>query len=426
MRKRLLRSTIGLVLITVLVLGIPLAIVSGSLVADGVRRSIAVRAEFISAALSEETVTENGMNLDSVASSVPDGWRLEYRLPNGVTGAIGAPLTDAMISAEVPSVESSLLTLRSPDREMNSARLKAYGLVAAAVLVSLLVGVGVSMITARRLVSPLSVLTQRAARLGAGDFRTSAHRFGIAELDRVAEVLDASGLQVAALLQGERELAADVSHQLRTRLTGIQLRLDELADHPDPAVRAEIEHAMQQTDRLVGVVNDLLANARSRRAASAASLDLDAELAEISAGWRDAFVAARRQLEISGGKGLRVRATRVRLREAVGVLLDNALAHGAGRVALRVEERPSQGLVLIEVTDEGPGIADPLLPHIFDRGVSGSSSSGLGLGLARAFVEADGGRLELRRPRPATFGVFLAAEQTAGALDGSSTADESV
>jgi signal transduction histidine kinase len=392
MRNRLLRNTIGLVLVTVLVLGIPLAIVSGYLVADGVRSSIAVRAESIAAALSEQLVDTGQITINRVAAAVPAGWRLEFLGPTGEVDAIGAPAADHMIAVAVPTFDGGVLTLRSPDGEMNSARWRAYGLVAAAVLVSLLVGAGIALFTARRLVSPLSVLTERAARLGAGDFRTSARRFGIAELDRVAEVLDASALQVAALLQGERELASDVSHQLRTRLTGIQLRLDELAEHPDPAVQAEVAQALQQTDRLVAVVNDLLANARSRRAASAASLVLD----------------------IIGRPGVRVRATPVRLREAVGVLLDNALAHGAGRVALRVEERRGQGLVLIEVTDEGPGISDALVPHVFDRGVSGAASSGLGLGLARAFVEADGGRLELRRPRPATFGVFLAAEPSVG------------
>ncbi|WP_111766366.1 ATP-binding protein [Nakamurella deserti] len=408
MRTRLLRTTIGLVLVTVLVLGIPLTLVSGFLVSDGVRSSIAVRAESIAAALSEQLVDTDTIDLSAVAGSVPPGWRLEVRSADGAVDAIGAPDDGSLVSVSLPSPGGTLV-LASPPDELRTARWRAYGLVAGAVLLSLVVGVGIARITASRLVSPLSVLTERAARLGAGDFRTSAQRFGIAELDRVAEVLDATALQVAGMLQGERELASDVSHQLRTRLTGIQLRLDELASHPDPAVRSEIEHALQQTDRLVGVVNDLLATARSRRAASASALDLDAELAEVAASWKDTFAVVSRPLEVTGDHGLSVRATPVRLREALGVLLDNSLQHGAGPVVVHVEERVGQGLVLVEVTDAGPGIADPLVPHVFDRGVSGASSSGLGLGLARAFVEADGGRLELRRPRPATFGIFLAA-----------------
>ena len=408
MRKRLLRTTIGLVLVTVLVLGIPLFLVSGYLVSDGVRSSIAVRGEAIAATLSEQLVDTGVIDLTAVAGAVPAGWRLEFREPDGTVDAIGAAGDDGLVSVSLPSPGGTLV-LSSPPDDLRTARLQAYGLVAGAVLLSLVVGVGIARITASRLVSPLSVLTERASRLGAGDFRTSAQRFGIAELDRVAEALDATAGQVAGMLQGERELASDVSHQLRTRLTGIQLRLDELASHPDPEVRSEIEHALQQTDRLVGVVNDLLAASRSRRAASASALDLDHELADAVTGWRDAFGVVGRALEVTGDRGLSVRATPVRLREALGVLLDNSLLHGAGSVVVRVEERPAQALVLVEVSDTGPGIADALVPHVFDRGVSGSSSSGLGLGLARAFVEADGGRLELRRPRPVTFGIFLAA-----------------
>ena len=66
----------------------------------------------------------------------------------------------------------------------------------------------------------------------------------------------------------------------------------------------------------------------------------------------------------------------------------------------------------IEVTDEGAGVSDELAPHIFDRGFSGAGSTGVGLALARALVEADGGRLELQRRRPARFSVFLTVSRT--------------
>jgi signal transduction histidine kinase len=65
--------------------------------------------------------------------------------------------------------------------------------------------------------------------------------------------------------------------------------------------------------------------------------------------------------------------------------------------------------VVVEVSDEGTGVSDELAPHIFDRGFSGAGSTGVGLALARALVEADGGRLELQRRRPALFAVFLPA-----------------
>ncbi len=416
MRRRLLRTTIGIVLVTVLALGLPLAIVSANLVADGIRSAITVRAESIAATLVEQSAGGGTVDLNQVAAEVPAGWRLELVSPDGTSTAIGAPAGPDQISVAVPSANGTTLVLTSPDAELKAARWKAYGLVAAAVVVALAIGIGMASFTARRLVSPLSELTDRAARLGAGDFRTSSRRFGIPELDRVADVLDASALEVAALLRDERETAADVSHQLRTRLTGVQLRLEELGDHPDPAVRQDVEDVLDQTDRLVAVVDGLLAAARARRAASVGLTALDAELAEVAASWRDAFAIAGRQLRILGGDGVQVRATPARLRETLGVLLDNALGHGAGTVTVTVVDQPRPGMVLVEVADEGAGIVAGLVPHIFDRGVSGSASSGLGLALARAFVEADGGRLELRRARPAVFGVFLTgADQAAHA-----------
>ncbi len=407
MRRRLLRSIFGIVLVTVVALGCPLAIVSWNLVTDGVRNSITVQAEAINAALSQQEVRTGEVDLDLVALAVPTGWRLQY-LELGEGGeAVGAAGTDGMLSVSLPSVNGGILILSSPDAELTAKRWQSMGLVAAAVLASIIVGAGVAMVTANRLASPLSELTLRAGRLGAGDFRTVPRRYGIAELDGVARVLDASAQEVAAMLRNERDLGSDVSHQLRTRLTGIQLRLEELSQHPDPVVREEIGQALEQTDRLVGIVHELLVSARSRRAAGAEVLDLGAELAELQRGWRDAFRSAGRPLVVQCPPDIHVRATPVRLREALGVLLDNALGHGQGEVVLRVEERSAASPVLIEVTDEGPGIDAGLVPHIFDRGISGASSSGLGLGLARAFIEADGGRLELRRARPAIFAIFL-------------------
>jgi signal transduction histidine kinase len=74
-------------------------------------------------------------------------------------------------------------------------------------------------------------------------------------------------------------------------------------------------------------------------------------------------------------------------------------------------------MVVVEVTDGGEGVPEELAAHIFDRGISGASSTGLGLALARALVEADGGRLELSSARPARFAVYLRvprAEKPAG------------
>ena len=302
--------------------------------------------------------------------------------------------------------------LSVPMAELRAQRWRALLLVGAAVLLSALVATGVALVLARRLSTPLSDVARRAARLGAGDFRTVGRRYGIAELDRVAEVLDASATDIAALLGRERDLAGDISHQLRTRLTGLRLRLEELAEHPDPAVVAEVEAALEQTDRLVTVVDDLLAHARSQRAAGATELSLAAELTGVRGEFAGRAAAAGRQLTVSCRPDVLVRATPGRLREALGVLVDNALQHGRGAVAITA--RRAAGTVVIEVSDEGAGVPTAIIGHVFARGISTASSTGIGLGLARALIEADGGRLELRRPSPPVFAVFLAAASSEG------------
>jgi signal transduction histidine kinase len=114
-----------------------------------------------------------------------------------------------------------------------------------------------------------------------------------------------------------------------------------------------------------------------------------------------------RPLRVRIADGLTVRATPGRLREVVGVLLDNALRHGAGTVTIAARRGDAEGTVVVEVSDTGGGVPDELAPHVFERGFSGGGSTGVGLALARALVEADGGRLELSVKRPATFSLFL-------------------
>jgi signal transduction histidine kinase len=121
--------------------------------------------------------------------------------------------------------------------------------------------------------------------------------------------------------------------------------------------------------------------------------------------WRPNLRAEGRSLKVRLPDGLLARVTPARIREAVGALVDNARRHGEGAVTLTA--RAVEGSLVIEVADGGAGVPEDLVPHVFDRGVSGGSSTGLGLALARALVEADGGRLELSRMRPALFTIFL-------------------
>lgn len=410
MRRRILVSTLIVVTITVAVLGGPLALTTWRLVEDFTRADINSRLRQVVATLDSQVSADRPVDLSAVGIAVPPGGSLVVRTPRGVS-TLGELAPGPTVSETLPFGLNGSAVLSEPVTEMRARQLQATALVLAAVLLSVAVGAVVATLTARRLADPLQQVAGRAARLGAGDFRPAPHRHGIPELDRVSDVLDSSATALAELVQRERELVGDVSHQLRSRLTALQLRLDELAAHPDEHVSAEGSAALEQAERLAEVLDELLASAREARAAGAAPIEMAGELDAVADEWRDPLRADGRAVRVRAPEGLVARATSGRLREALGVLVDNAMRHGKGTVTLTARLSDND-MIVVEVGDHGDGVPPELAPHVFDRGVSGSASTGVGLALARALIEADGGRLELARTRPATFSVFLPVPRT--------------
>jgi len=125
-----------------------------------------------------------------------------------------------------------------------------------------------------------------------------------------------------------------------------------------------------------------------------------------------AFAAAGRGLQRAGRTGLRVEGVRGMQAQVLATLVENSLVHGAGRTTVR--SRESGSWVVLEVTDEGPGVPPGLDGLVFERSVSGGHSTGLGLALARTLITADGGRLEMLSARPAVFAMFLPVRRSAG------------
>ncbi len=263
-------------------------------------------------------------------------------------------------------------------------------------------------VLAGRLTRPVEELAEAAGRLGAGDPRPLGRRYGVPDLDQLADGLDSSARRLSSLLAADRELAVDASHQLRTPLTALSMRLEEMiaaADDPD-VVREEGSAALTQAERLADVVTQLLSPARRATAASAALTGIDQIVQQQVVEWEPAVRRARRKLEVIGARDLQAHVTPGGLAQVLATLLDNALMHGGGTVTLQTSQNARS--VVIEVRDEGDGIPADLVPRIFERSVSGRpEGTGLGLALARTMAAADGGRVVLVKPKPATFAVFL-------------------
>lgn len=408
MQRRLLASTLAVAFLAVVLLGLPLGLVGSRLIHDQAVQRLADNAERIAVEVQRREQAGGMIDRDTLVGLAPTGRRVSLSGAREPETVVGALIRGATISASAKLPEGGAVVVSSDRSEVDERVRRGWAFVGTLVLLSTAVAVGLAVVQARRLGEPLVELAVTADRLGSGDTRPHHRRYGVPELDRVAEVLDRSADRLRELLRRQRDFASDASHQLRTPLTALSIRLEEIALAEDPAtVRAEVDAALAQVERLTTVVDSLLARARDNRAAMVAPVDVATLLREQAREWRPAYRRAGRTLNVTVPPQLLAAATAGGLGQAVASLLENALTHGAGTVAVRARE--SGEYAVVEVSDEGPGVAEALVPHVFRRSVSGGSGTGLGLALARALVEADGGRLELVRPRPPVFAVFLPA-----------------
>jgi signal transduction histidine kinase len=405
-RRRLLISTLGVAVVSVILLGIPLGIVTTRLIRAEAQKRINAEAAQVAAAVNGETDTSVAGTGDVLGQFAGDDRFISVRR-SGLVVSTGATIKGPVEKGVALGAHGEAVTVFESANSTNDELASVWLGVAAAAVVALAAAVELARRQAKRLAGPLEDLAVGAEQLGAGDPRPRNHRYGVPELDRVAEVLDRSAEEIGRLLGAERALAAEASHQLRSPLTALSIRLEEIvATSSEPAIREDATAALVQAERLAAVVDSLLAeHGRNARTASGVLVDVDAVLGQQAVEWEPAFRRAHRKLVRDGSPGLKVFATPGGLAQVVATLIDNALVHGVGTVT--VNTRHASAHIVIEVHDEGPGVPDELVPHIFERSFSGAQSTGLGLALARDLVSADGGRLELAQPRPPIFAIFL-------------------
>lgn len=303
-------------------------------------------------------------------------------------------------------VEAVVRASRSGSQVVNQLALR-YAQIALLAVVAVLVTWLLARRQAAKLGGSVEDLSERALRLGDGDFTTEDRVTGIPEIDEVRSALNATATRLDALLARERAFSAEASHQLRTPLTGLQLRLEAAlrsgrSDHT-PAILA----SLAEVDRLERTITDLLALARGTR--QKGILDLDGLLGEVDQVWGPRLGSQERALHIHVEDELPpVEASTAAIRQVLTVLLGNAVEHGTGTVTVGV--RDIEDAVAIDVADEGSvdnGAEAGGGQDLFDRREPDAEGHGIGLALARRLVEAEGGRLQLRSADPTTLTIFL-------------------
>jgi signal transduction histidine kinase len=409
-RRRLLFSTLAVAVTAVVLFGLPLAFVLIRLQTNAAHQLVQRDATTVARTLQNRL--RSGLPPDptdaaDAAHSLPDRFVSISRDRGPPVTFGGPPGTGDVITARAVT-KNFRVTVVADDSVATEGVTEALVVTGSLALLAVGVAVGLAMFQARRLARPMQELAGAADRLGSGDARPLGRRYGVAELDRVAEGLDESAQRISDMLTAEREFAADASHQLRTPLTALSMRLEEMvaaADQPT-VVREEGAAALVQTERLAEVVSQLLGRTRSPAGGSRKRVSIDDVVAQQVVEWDPAFRRKNRKLEVAGDKNLRAYGKPGTLSQVIATLLDNALVHGAGTVTIRTSRTTNS--VVIEVRDEGKGVPAELVPRIFERSVSGKpGGTGLGLALARSIAAADGGNVVLVRPKPAVFALFL-------------------
>jgi heavy metal sensor kinase len=266
--------------------------------------------------------------------------------------------------------------------------------------VALLVATGAGYLLAGLSLRPVDSMRRRAASISAerpGERLPVPHTRD--ELERLGLTLNEMLDRLEDALARERSFVADAGHELRTPLALLRTELELALRHPGSAdeLREAVRRSSQEVDRMAQLAEDLLLLARSHGGELPLRIEtLDAAdlLTSVASRFEWRAQAGNRPIATSQPAGLRLQGDRLRLEQAIGNLLDNALRYGEGEV--HVSARPAGAMVELHVTDQGDGIPPEFFGHAFERfsrhdHARARGGAGLGLAIVRAIAEAHGG-----------------------------------
>jgi two-component system sensor histidine kinase BaeS len=276
-----------------------------------------------------------------------------------------------------------------------------------------LVVIGMAAFTAarmvRRMAAPIDDLVDAAARIEAGDYSVRVIERGPPQMRSLARAFNGMSTRLGDLDARRRTFLADVVHELRTPLSVIEGQLEAIEDGIYSADAEHLAPIHEQVRTLEKLIDDL----RTLALAEAGSLSLDRKPTDLGATVEEFVTGFASQASASGVRltsevepGLPPASLDAsRIRQLLGNLITNALRHvpagGWVKVAVRrARKAEPPGSLVLEVSDNGSGIAPELLPTVFDRFVkdAGSPGSGLGLAIARDLVQAHGGTITADSP----------------------------
>lgn len=315
-------------------------------------------------------------------TSHPSGGRLVVLapvVPDAGTGAVGT----VALSRPMESLDHRILVLWT-----------LIGVVAAAGLVAAAVtAVGL----ARWLSRPITALAGAAHRLGEGALHTRTHvSSGPPEAQNLSAAFDTMAARIESLVRGNQALMADVSHQVRTPLAALRLRLDLLAQDADENTATELAGAQEEIARLARMTNGLLAVARAENNTfTARQLDVSAIARDRVETWQPAADERGVTLTVAAPGPVLAWVGEDHLEQILDNLLANALDALPPDRTVTVMTRPDGSRAQVVVRDNGPGLTGQQRQAAFRRFATGGGGAGLGLAIVDRLATANGGSATL-------------------------------
>jgi signal transduction histidine kinase len=264
---------------------------------------------------------------------------------------------------------------------------------------ALILGLGVAWILAGSIARPLRSLGDAARRRAHGDVGARAREIGSREQVEVAREFNEMADRLEAVLESQRAFVADASHQLRTPLTGLRLRLEAAeVKTSDPAVEKEVAAAEREIQRVEALVSDLLELASSEQPAEHQEANLSEAVSSAAERWRGPAAEGRHEVATEGNGDVHVNAAPRELAAILDNLLENAIKYSPQGSPVRIECKARDGAASVGVLSQSGPLDKETARRAFERFYRGDAGSGTGLGLAivAALARRRGGEAKLR------------------------------